>query len=172
MWCLAILDYYNYIFVCALLHLVWRRLYIVCAPVTSVMENVALCGCQRVRFELFNWFTSWFKWNEYLKMRLFSSSFLFKSCFIICELFHIIACLSLFSITYQTSVSDLVIWCSGPGIAAHEEEVVELQYAREWQPDDVTRLRVGSWAAIIVGVSILFWYFVISAFVGLSFWGS
>ena len=46
-----------------------------------------------------------------------------------------------FSITCQTVVSDLVIWCSSRGITPlkeeHEEVAVDPPYVREWQLDDV-----------------------------------
>ena len=46
-----------------------------------------------------------------------------------------------FSITCQTVVSDLVIWCSSPGITPPKEEreevAVDPPYVREWQLDDV-----------------------------------
>lgn len=48
---------------------------------------------------------------------------------------HIIACLPPFSITCQTVVSDLVIWCSSPDIAIpkeRKEDAVEPSYAKEW----------------------------------------
>ena len=74
-WCSAILSYYSYMLVCSL-HLMWRKLYIVCAPVTSVMENIALRGCQWVRLSYSIDFHHNLNEMSIPKMQLFSTSFL------------------------------------------------------------------------------------------------
>ena len=141
-WCPTLLAYYNYMLVC-FFHFVWRRTIIVCAHITSVTENIALSGCQGISFELVIriYILIHMRWvvQKYI---CFTCYFLFKLYFVFCETYLYCSVLvTFFNHLPDHCVWPIVIWCSGAGYVAfeeeREEEAVEPPYAREWQPNDV-----------------------------------